>query len=600
METALRYVGFALGTAAFLFLAVLLARRFGAGWAHRLGFGAAAAAAAWHGANFAAEFCRLAGGSAGDQLLSQLETAAAACGWILCPLALGFLWAVRRERRFAVCLAGALAVVAAARALAGADSAALAFSTLAPAACLAHHVYRYNILGLAISRRVIFALTLGSFAALYLFLVGVVADYVEKEYLTIAALVKVPLILAAAMIWLPLNAAMTRILSRRSRLYREFSRQLIEEAAGKFSLDERLQYLASQVGKSFRLKRVLLAASGQPPVYGHFGEPRYDPTAQELGMLAAPAGDPDFEIAHVDERGPAGVRRFLERTGYHYLFPLRYEGGVVGFLLLDVRPRRLLDEDESVLIALGAQISHSIETCRVIESKIKLERALVQQEHMASLGMMARSIAHGFKNPLSSIKSLAQTMSKDAGIEPLYARDLGYIIREADRLDRSVRQLLDWIRRGQQPEEEVNVSGLLEETARLLAWQQGPGGVRIQTSIQPGLKLSRANPEAIQQIVSGIMENAVEATVPAGLVSLKAALGAGGSIAVSITDTGPGILPSKHDDVFKPFYTTKQKGTGLGLAIVKKYVDSLGGEIDFESPVEDGHGVRFRVTIPMR
>ena len=115
-------------------------------------------------------------------------------------------------------------------------------------------------------------------------------------------------------------------------------------------------------------------------------------------------------------------------------------------LLLDTSPRIFLDEDEPILLGLASQISQSIETCRLIEEKIGLERSLAQQANLASLGKAAATIAHEVKNPLSSMKTLAQLMREDPEVEQRYAQDLNYMIGEIDRLNSSVVQLLSFAR----------------------------------------------------------------------------------------------------------------------------------------------------------
>jgi len=64
-------------------------------------------------------------------------------------------------------------------------------------------------------------------------------------------------------------------------------------------------------------------------------------------------------------------------------------------------------------------------------------------------------------------------------------------------------------------------------------------------------------------------------------------------------DDGPGIALRREKKILQPFFTTKSQGTGLGLAIVARRVAEFGGKMDWESPVRDGHGTRFEVTLPL-
>src|SRR5207248_1441295 len=127
-----------------------------------------------------------------------------------------------------------------------------------------------------------------------------------------------------------------------------------------------------------------------------------------------------------------------------------------------------LDEDEALLWGLSRQISHAIENCRLLDRKISLEKALTRSEHLASLGQMAATIAHEVKNPLSSIKALAQLMQEDEALNEGYRRDLSYIVAEVNRLNSCVEQLLTFARPIPEGRAEVAVHELLDNISRVL------------------------------------------------------------------------------------------------------------------------------------
>ena len=108
-----------------------------------------------------------------------------------------------------------------------------------------------------------------------------------------------------------------------------------------------------------------------------------------------------------------------------------------------------------------------------------------------------------------------------------------------------------------------------------------------------------ANAEALSDIASNLVVNALEAAQRGGRVSVTAGANDGACMLV-VEDDGPGIPSSARDKILQPFFTTKAQGTGLGLAIVARRVAELGGSLDWESPANDGRGTRFRVKMPIK
>jgi signal transduction histidine kinase len=267
-------------------------------------------------------------------------------------------------------------------------------------------------------------------------------------------------------------------------------------------------------------------------------------------------------------------------------------------LLLDTSPRLWLEDDESILAGLCGQISHSLATGKIIEEKIGLERRLAHQEHLATLGRAAATIAHEVRNPLSSIKALAQIMREDAELAGRHSKDLGFVLDEVDRLNRTVQQLLTFSRAVPATVDDVDVSELVERTAEVLACEHASDQIHIERCIEPHLTIHKGKSEALRQILLNLALNAVQASPVGGAVRLDARASAPGKIAIAVTDDGPGVPPAVRARMFEPFFTTRHTGTGLGLAIVHKNVEEMHGSIDVESPVVDSHGTKVTVTLP--
>jgi len=139
---------------------------------------------------------------------------------------------------------------------------------------------------------------------------------------------------------------------------------------------------------------------------------------------------------------------------------------------------------------------------------------------------------------------------------------------------------------------------VVEEVAGVLSHEAERRGLQLQTKIS-GVKARVAiSAEALNDIVSNLVVNALEATPRGGHVSVRTA-GENGNLCVLVEDDGPGIPAGLREKILQPFFTTKSQGTGLGLAIVARRVAEFGGKIDWESPVKDGNGKRLKGTLQM-
>lgn len=238
-----------------------------------------------------------------------------------------------------------------------------------------------------------------------------------------------------------------------------------------------------------------------------------------------------------------------------------------------------------------------MEACRLVEEKILLERALLRQEHLASVGQLTATIAHEVKNPLSSIKTLAQLMREDRSLGESQ-RDLDYIIAETDRLNNCVSQLLRYSRPLPVDTAHVTVHELLDAAVGNLKRDSANRLVKIEYEIAPSLREYRADRQTLQQIVLNLTLNALQASPEGGTVRFRATAVPPAMVRIEVSDEGPGIPPELQEKIFEPFFTTKQKGSGLGLAIVKKNLRQLPGDIRVVSPATNGCGTLFTVTFP--
>ena len=224
---------------------------------------------------------------------------------------------------------------------------------------------------------------------------------------------------------------------------------------------------------------------------------------------------------------------------------------------------------------------------------------LVESETMVAIGEMASAVAHGIRNPLTSIRSSAElVLEEDLGDARESVSD---IIAEADRLERWVRDLLLYARESCRPDpirsENVNINEVLQDTLRGYATEMEHHHVRLIADAQEPLPRVNCNAAALTQVFSSIVANALEAMPSEGQLKVTIRLDASARNAVvKFNDSGAGLAPEVAKKVFQPYFSTKRGGLGLGLALTRRIVMRCGGSIDFASV--KGQGTTVRIFIP--
>jgi signal transduction histidine kinase len=224
---------------------------------------------------------------------------------------------------------------------------------------------------------------------------------------------------------------------------------------------------------------------------------------------------------------------------------------------------------------------------------------LIQSEKLASIGEMAAAVAHGLRNPLASLRAVAQLAGRDQ-TSPAGRNHFGEIVEQVDRLDLRIAHLLAFSRpapfRPQRESVEDLIHGVMRSVAELLRERH----VEPQLAVPSDLPDVRVDPLQLEQVLVEIISNAVDAMPDGGRLRI-----AGVSedmdttlpgVTIEVTDDGLGISADTLPSICEPFFTTRPEGTGLGLAIAKHYVEQHGGRLEITSRV--GQGTTVRVKLP--
>ncbi|MFZ5758868.1 MAG: PocR ligand-binding domain-containing protein [Thermodesulfobacteriota bacterium] len=246
------------------------------------------------------------------------------------------------------------------------------------------------------------------------------------------------------------------------------------------------------------------------------------------------------------------------------------------------------------------------------EENAQLQARLNQAQKMEAIGVLAGGIAHDFNNILGPIIGYTEIAREDADSDSQLAYDLDRVLASAHRAKDLIRHILTFSRQSGEERIPLKIQPLLKESLKMLR-ASIPATITIRKDVSPRCGVVLADPSQVHQIIMNLCTNAFHAMEMTGgvlSVSLKekvvdshapdaGALVPGDYIELTVSDTGNGIGPDIFDQIFDPYFTTKEigKGTGLGLAIVSGIIKSYGGAVTVESVL--GQGATFRVYFPV-
>jgi len=451
------------------------------------------------------------------------------------------------------------------------EALATAFSLLPilPFSVLIYLVFRHNFLQIGRQKNLLYAISATFLALLYLSLVRRVGTWLEPLLPPEAS---ASILLFVLVIFIePLQ----RVLGRRleETAHREMDRVQrltaeIQQEARQGNLRGLVRFIEGRVKEVFELAAVNLALVDQ-------SKAQLRPTRPEEQAASAALSD----------------RVFALRQGHQLMAVLQAEP----------HGAALSGETRAALEFLCEQLPGALDLCRLIEEKLRLERELAERERLALVGQMAASISHNLKNPLGSMKTILQVQLENPELPDSMRAETKMVLEEVGRLSTKLNQLLQFSRpavRGGSAIGSCDARVVVEEVAGLLSHEAERRGVQLQVKVFGGRALAAASAEAVNDIVSNLVVNALEGAPRGGHVMVSASSHDGACI-LAVEDDGPGIPAALREKILRPFFTTKSQGTGLGLAIVARRVAEFGGKVDWESPVRNGRGTRFHVTLPM-
>ena len=370
-----------------------------------------------------------------------------------------------------------------------------------------------------------------------------------------------------------------------------------------------------------------------------------DPDAGVLALTALEGRSFRISGARLDPRIHAKWEGRLDVDEFACV-PLVARGKVVGVIAVDNKfnGKPITDEDLELLSVFATQAGLAVESARVYthleDASRELQRShhqLLHQERLAALGEMAAHVVHEIRNPLVSIGGFARRLAKrllDREPEGQYAQ---IIAREVDRLERIVRDVQGMSREIHPARVETGVHTLLQECVVLFAERIAQQRVQLRMDLGSRPPVVSLDPVQVKQAIVNLLANALEAMPEGGALTITTRIardyggqlvessigqlgGAGAEegddltslhvdqstdrqvteewVVLGVGDTGGGIPQAILDEVFNPFFTTKEAGTGLGLTLVRRIARAHGGRVEVDN--RPGEGITFRLWLPIR
>ncbi|MCQ9206783.1 MAG: ATP-binding protein [Omnitrophica bacterium] len=309
---------------------------------------------------------------------------------------------------------------------------------------------------------------------------------------------------------------------------------------------------------------------------------------------------------------PERIKEDMERLKFDLAIPLiTIQGEMPGILTLGKKKsdEDYTQDDMDILLPLARTLAIAISNAQMFVELGETQAEAAQKDKMAVIGTLSAGINHEICNPLGIARghceafllNMKDGLYKDKTSEELIEKAqviMGKVIHETDRATGITKRLSSFSKPSKDVvSEDVNIKHEIAEVLALVSYQMRLNKIDIVQDIGEDVPSIRADKKQIQQIFFNLIRNSAQAITERGKLTIRAKR-VDGKVFVEIEDTGHGIPEDKIEQIFNPFYTTKEpgKGTGLGLFIVRQVVERNGGKISVKSKV--GEGTTFLLEFP--
>lgn len=231
--------------------------------------------------------------------------------------------------------------------------------------------------------------------------------------------------------------------------------------------------------------------------------------------------------------------------------------------------------------------------------RLRLEEKLNQSEQLAHLGTMVATVSHEIKSPLGIVRSTAELLEKRIKkVAPGNEQLARIIVDETTRLNNIVMEFLDFARPQEPNLTRIDVNSVVRRALQFIEPSAKEKNVELRAELDPGLAPIDLDQDMFYRALLNILVNGLQALEDEGVLQVTTTGGelAEGGVKIMIRDNGKGMSAEITEQIFKPFFTDKNRGTGLGLAISRNIIEHHHGTIVVES--KEGEGTIFTIVLP--
>ncbi|GAM11481.1 signal transduction histidine-protein kinase AtoS [Geobacter sp. OR-1] len=352
--------------------------------------------------------------------------------------------------------------------------------------------------------------------------------------------------------------------------------------------------------KTGELQAVFDAISDSVVIYDHRGcvqhrnrvSPQLFPTETTIGRCCKTLFHPDR-----DRSPDCPVELALSGQNAQVSFCLADRMGNDRYFDVTATPIEDANEETRALVFI-----------RNVTDKRLNELQLLQAEKLSSIGLLAAGVAHEINNPLTSVAGYSEALLRRFRDDKALADDprlrdfknyLGVIIRESYRCKGIIDSLLSFSRKSEGAVGLVDINEILGEVLELVRHRARNERIEIRELLQLNLPMVKGDASGLRQVFLNLTMNALQSIEGPGMIEIATAEHEDRTVSATISDNGCGISPAMMEQIWDPFFTTKEpgKGIGLGLSVTYNIIKMHGGKVFVES--RHGEGSKFTVRLPI-